>query len=111
MNGLVRKTFIVFIVILGLGRVASAAQDVGKVVAVRGKATIERGSAKLEARVKSGIQGSDIVNTAAESRAKLLFLDDSVLTLSDNSRLVVTEFIHSKGERGTSVFNLLDGKM
>ena len=55
MNSLVRKAFIVFLGILGLGRVAAAAQDVGKVVAVRGKATIERGSATLEAKVKSGI--------------------------------------------------------
>jgi hypothetical protein len=111
MNSLVGKSIIVVFGVLVLCWAAAAEQEVGKVVAVRGKATIERGPAKLDAKVKSGIQGSDTVKTAAESRAKLLFIDDSVLTLSDNSRLVVTEFIHSKGERGTSIFNLLDGKM
>ena len=97
---------------MGLCGVASADQEVGKVVAVRGKASIERGKAKLDAKVRDGIQASDIIKTAANSRAKLLFIDDSVLTLSDNSTLAVTEFIKGKaGERGTSVFNLLDGKM
>jgi hypothetical protein len=88
-----------------------AAQDVGKIVALRGTATIERGSAKLNGRVNTGIQGTDAVKTGAGSRAKLLFIDDSVLTLSADSRLVVKEFIYAKGKEGKSVFNLLDGKM
>ena len=113
MRGHLKKLIVVVAWVIGLCGVAAAAeQDVGKVVAVRGKATIERGSSKSEARVRTGIQASDVVKTAADSRAKLLFIDDSVLTLSENSRLEVKEFIRGKaGERGTSVFNLLDGKM
>ena len=85
-------------------------QQVGRFVQLRGIATIERGKAHVTAKVKDGILASDTITTAA-GRAKLLFIDDSVLTLSDNSKLVVKEFIYSKGEQGKSVFNLLDGKM
>ncbi len=83
----------------------------GRFVQLRGSATIERGKSQLPAKLKDGILASDVITTGNASRAKLLFIDDSVLTMSDNSRLVVKEFIYSKGQQGKSVFNLLDGKM
>lgn len=91
--------------------VFAAEQQAGRFVQLRGSATIERGKAKISAKLKDGILASDTITTDAASRAKLLFIDDSVLTMSDNSKLVVKEFIYSKGEQGKSVFNLLDGKM
>lgn len=93
------------------GSVYAAENQAGRFVQLRGSATIERGKARISAKVKDGIVASDTITTGDKSRAKLLFIDDSVLTLSDNSKLVVKEFIHSKGEKGKSVFNLLDGKM
>lgn len=86
-------------------------QQVGRFVQMKGTATIQRGQKQIPAEVKAGIIASDSITTGSASRAKLLFIDDSVLTLSDKSKLVVREFIHSKGEQGKSVFNLLDGKM
>lgn len=111
MSKLFGKIFVISTALLGVCQAAAAEQDIGKVVAVRGRATIERGSSRIDAKVRSGIQASDVIRTAADSRAKLLFIDDSVLTLSDNSRLVVKEFIYKKGDRGKSIYNLLDGKM
>lgn len=90
---------------------AMAGQQMGSVVALRGSVAIERPGSRLEARIKSGIELQDTVQTAAASRAKLLFLDDSVLTMGDNSRMNIKEFIHNSGDRGKSIFNLLDGKM
>jgi hypothetical protein len=89
----------------------AAEQNVGKIVALRGAATINRGTTKIAAQVKSGILASDTVKTAVTGRAKLLFIDDSVLTLGENSTLVVEEFVHAKGKEGRSIYNLLDGKM
>lgn len=86
-------------------------QQVGRFVQMKGTAKIQRGQKQIPAEVKAGIIASDTITTGSASRAKLLFIDDSVLTLSDNSKLVVREFIHSKEEQGKSVFNLLDGKM
>jgi ferric-dicitrate binding protein FerR (iron transport regulator) len=89
----------------------ASAEPVASVVAVRGKATIERGAKKLDAQPKLGIELQDTVSTAEGARAKLLFIDDSVLTLAEKSRMNVDTFIHSRSDRGKSLFNLIDGKM
>lgn len=90
---------------------AAAAEPVASVVALRGKATVERGGKKLDAQPKLGIELQDTVATAQGGRVKLLFIDDSVLTLAEKSRMSVDTFIHSRSDRGSSLFNLLDGKM
>lgn len=89
----------------------ACAEPVASVVAVRGKATVERGGKKLDAQPKLGIELQDTVATGEGSRAKLLFIDDSVLTLAEKSRMSVDTFVHSRSDRGKSLFNLLDGKM
>lgn len=87
------------------------AEPVAAVVAVRGKATVERGGKRLDAQPKLGIELQDLVATSEGGRVKLLFIDDSVLTLAEKSRMSVDTFIHSRSDRGKSLFNLLDGKM
>lgn len=103
--------FILLQAALSAATVHAADQQAGRLVQLRGSATIERGNAQLPAQLKAGILASDVITTANASRAKLLFIDDSVLTMAENSKLVVKEFIYSKGKEGKSVFNLLDGKM
>jgi ferric-dicitrate binding protein FerR (iron transport regulator) len=89
----------------------AAVQSVGKVVALRGKATIERKGTIINAAVRNPVEADDSFRTEAASRAKLLFVDDSVLTLGENTRMSIREFVHEKGKGGKSVFNLIDGKM
>ncbi len=89
----------------------AAAEPVASVVAVRGKALVERGGKKLEAQPKLAIELQDMVETSAGGRVKILFIDDSVLTLAEKSRMSVDTFVHSRSDRGKSLFNLLDGKM
>ena len=91
--------------------VAAQAEPVASVVAVRGKAAVERGTQKLDAQPKLGIELQDTVATPEGGRVKLLFIDDSVLTLAEKTRMSVETFIHSRTDRGKSLFNLLDGKM
>jgi hypothetical protein len=106
------KTLITAIFSLLVMTVAVAsAEPVASVVAVRGKASVERGSKKLDAQPKLGIELQDTVATAEGGRVKLLFIDDSVLTLAEKSRMNVDTFVHSRSDRGKSLFNLLDGKM
>lgn len=99
------------LLVSGLSGIALAKDDVGTVVAVRGKAIIERDKKETEAKVKDSILLKDTVSTAETSRAKLLFMDDSVLTLGEKSKVVIKEFIYSKEKGGKSIFNLIDGKM
>jgi hypothetical protein len=111
-SGAKLKTALTLILTAFMSTIALAEeQQVGRFVQMKGTATIQRGQKQIPAEVKAGIIISDTITTGSASRAKLLFIDDSVLTLSDNSKLVIREFIHSKGEQGKSVYNLLDGKM
>lgn len=98
-------------VLLSAGQAAGAEQEIGKVVALRGSATIERAGTVVIPAVNSGIQASDVIKTAADCRVKLRFVDDSILTVGEKSRLVIKEFLYSREKGGRSIFNLLDGKM
>jgi FecR protein len=111
MNNRRLKLFIALFFVAVFCRTVVADDDVGKVVALRGKATVQRDRSSLDATLKMGIQPRDTVRTGSSARVKLLFIDDSVLTLGDNSTLAVKEFIYAKGKEGKSIFNLMDGKM
>jgi hypothetical protein len=95
---------------MGTGR-ANGAEVVGTVASLRGIVTIQRGTGEFPAKPKLGLLTHDSVFTGADSRVKLDFIDGSILTLGELSKLSVDEFIHSKMERGKSLFNLIDGKL
>jgi len=109
-----RRLLIILSLFAVIGLMPEAAwsgDDVGSVVAVRGKATIVRKGKTFDAKVKDGILLSDTVSTREASRAKMLFIDDSVLTLGEKSTVVIREFIYGKDKGNKSLFNLIDGKM
>lgn len=97
--------------IFGLSGVATAKEDIATVVALRGKASIERDKKEAAAKVKDSILLNDTVLTQEAARAKLLFIDDSVLSISEKSKVIIKEFVYSKDKGGKSIFNLIDGKM
>lgn len=90
---------------------AGADDTIGKIVALRGNAVIERNQKALEAKLKDGIFLIDTVATKEASRTKMLFIDDSILTVGENTRLAIKEFVYGKDDRGRAIFNLIDGKM
>jgi hypothetical protein len=90
---------------------SGADEAIGKIVALRGNAVIERDRKALEAKLKDGILLVDTVSTREASKTKMLFIDDSILTVGENTRLVIKEFVLGKEDRGRAIFNLLDGKM
>jgi len=106
-----KLTVLFFVTLLTAAGTSYAAEDVGAVVALRGSALIERETKVIEAKLKDGIQLMDNVETRERSKAKMLFIDDSVLTVDEKSKVVIKEFLYSKGKGGKSIFNLIDGKM
>jgi hypothetical protein len=110
-SGLRTLNSIVIAGILLLASIALAADDIATVVAVRGKTVIDRNRLLLEAKVKDPVLLVDTVSTGDASRTKLLFVDDSVLTMGEKSKVVIKEFVYSKEKGGKSIFNLIDGKM
>ena len=104
--------FIIFIFPSTGGPEADAASgDIGSVVALRGKAAIERDANVFAARLKEGIQLKDTVETKERSKVKMLFIDDSVLTVGEKTRMAIKEFIYNNDKSGSSIFNLIDGKL
>lgn len=103
-------TVLVF-VLFGFAGMVHAAGDVGAVVALKGGALIEREAKVIEAKLKDGVQLMDSFETKERAKAKMLFVDDSVLTMGEKSKVVIKEFLYSKDKGGKSIFNLIDGKM
>jgi hypothetical protein len=91
---------------------ALAVDKAGDVVSVRGKAVIERKAGKENARVSSALLESDNIVTREKSRIKMLFRDDSILTLGANSKLVIKKYLYSpQSKRAESIYELADGKL
>jgi hypothetical protein len=88
---------------------AAVAEDVGWVAALEGTAEVQRGGAWTPLAQADVVQLGDHVRTAAASRVKLLFRDDSVMTLAEGSELVIDEQV--AGSAPTSSFQLLMGKV
>ncbi|MBI5634441.1 MAG: FecR domain-containing protein [Nitrospirae bacterium] len=100
----------IFMLPMVYGEVATAAsKEVGNVRELRGAAYILRDKQKNGVQKNEPVFGSDTVNTAEKSRVKLLFIDDSVVMVGENSSFVVSE--HLKDNKNVSVFNLIDGVM
>jgi hypothetical protein len=106
-----RAIVVIVLSLLAPSGLALARDDVAAVVALRGRTTIDRAKQMIEAKVKDPILLKDTLVTGEAARAKMLFLDDSVLTMGEKSRVVIEEFIYSREKGGKSIFNLLDGKM
>jgi hypothetical protein len=85
---------------------------VGEVGALMGRASILRYDKSLTAKQKDDILPVDSVETKSASKLKIMFVDDSTVTLGENSKLSVREFLLGDStKRGKSVFTLIDGRL
>lgn len=103
------RTAVLLLVAALLTARAAVAQDVGWVAALEGTAEVQRGGNWSALAQGGAVQLGDHVRTAAASRVKLLFGDDSVLTLAERSEVVIDEQV--AGAAPTSSFSLLLGKV
>lgn len=97
----------------GVLLIASAAvgEDVGTVAAVRGTASVGRGDVRTAAAVGMPVQLGDQLSTGADGQLRVLFRDDSVVDLSENSSLVVDQQVFDPaGGTFTSLLKLVGGK-
>jgi ferric-dicitrate binding protein FerR (iron transport regulator) len=91
---------------------AASAQEVGTVAAADGTVQIGRNAAWIDAAPGAAVQEGDTLRTGRPGRLRVVFQDDSVLTLSDDSRVTVDEqvFDPNKGN-ARSLIGLLQGKV
>src|SRR5262245_14026272 len=64
---------------------AAVAADIGQVKVAKGDVQIQRGAAKLPAKVGMGIQASDVVLTGSDGSAGITFTDNSLVSVGPNS--------------------------
>lgn len=89
----------------------SPAQEVGAVAAMEPPAEIGRAGNWFAANLGTPIQRSDALRTGPGGRLRIVFEDDSVISLAESSELVVDEGVYDGGSRVRSVMDLVRGKV
>ncbi len=99
--------------LLGLGRLAEAAEpDAGTIVAVQGKAQLQRRGAWQEATIGLGMRVGDRIRTGATDRARVVFRDDSTLDVAPGTEFVLDDQIFdTAANKVQSSLRLFYGKL
>lgn len=88
---------------------AAAAPVAGRVVALQGQVTAEAGGAKRVLALRGDVFEGDVIATAANGRAQIMFRDRTMFTLGPNSRLGITEYLRTAA--GRAEFQLQQGNI
>ncbi len=90
----------------------AAAEVVGRLTQVEGRVDLLKGG-KLPAnpvKLQDGVEPGDVLRTKTLSKAQITFIDNSVITLSPESRLAVDEYLFDPGkQKRSAVLNLFQG--
>jgi hypothetical protein len=85
-----RKTLIL---LAAMGFAGSAmAADIGLVKVAKGSVQIQRGTAKMPAKVGTALQTSDILITGADGSAGITFTDNSLVSVGPNSVFAIDKY-------------------
>ena len=105
------RSFLSFLLVLQLIIPYSTfAAAVGEFTSVIGNVKQTRAKKVIRPVVKSPIELKDLIVTARASSATMVFSDDSKITLSENTKLEIKEFLFKdKSRRG--IFSLAIGKL
>ena len=87
-------------------------QRIGTVLAVEGTAEGRAANATIwePLQFRAAVFPNDTVRTAADSKAKILLRDDSIMTLAERSEMQFTEFLLTPQQRRT-IISLTLGKL
>lgn len=88
--------FTILTLLLALALTAQAA-PVGRFLVIEGQVDVLKHGKlpAVPAKLTEPVNAGDVIRTKSKSRAQLLFIDDSVLTLSPQSRVAVEDFSYS----------------
>lgn len=91
---------------------AVRAQEVGTIAALEGSGKVGRGTVWMSATPGTAIHLGDELRTERVGRIRVVFQDDTVLTVSDDSRVVIDEQVFDPNRgKARSVLSLLQGKV
>src|SRR6185369_7850549 len=105
-------TVTAFLFLLAATAADAETGDAGSVVSLEGTVDIGRAGTFSPAEVGSAIRQGDTIRTGTPGRARLLFVDDSVINIGDGSTLVIDETVFNAGTGAAStLMHLLGGKV
>ncbi len=107
---LIRDSVIILFVLQLVFPITIFAETLGKFTIVKGNVSLERKGEIFSPGVEAPVLHKDLITTGERSRAKLLFIDDSLLAIGQNSSLEITEYL-IKGDKREGVFSLSSGKL
>lgn len=87
-----RKLSLLLLANLILCAAVQAAPVVGMVKTSNGQVKIHRAGGSIDAKVGTGIEQSDVINTGANSAVGITFIDNSRFSAGANSEIVVDQF-------------------
>jgi hypothetical protein len=65
----------------------------GKVTIIEGSVTVLRDGVTTQLAAGDSIEMSDVIQTAAQSRLQILFQDDTEMTMSENTKLTIDDYV------------------
>ena len=75
---------------------AIASERVGTIGIVVGKADVV--NRNIELKIKENIFFGDVIRTAAQTNLQILFDDETVFTIGENTEIVINEFIYDPNQ-------------
>jgi hypothetical protein len=106
------KAALVFFMLL-ISISPALAEAVGKFTAIEGRVDVLRPGEKRASPVALGeaVSEGDIVRTKSDSFAEITFSDDTVLKLTQSTRVEIKEYLLSGNKRHSGALKLLRGKV
>lgn len=80
--------------------------NIGSITEFRGAGKIKRGPSVVNAAKGSGVVKNDAVSTSSQGRFKITFVDDTTVNITENSRLVIDDFVYDAGGKSKGKLGL-----
>ena len=99
-------SLILVVCFFGFGSLANAAQVVGEVTFIIGKANIERSAGNAEPQKGGSVQEGDVIRTTDNGHVHIRFIDGARVSVRPNSVFRIHEFKYSPADPAASVVRL-----
>ena len=106
MKFLIKIVSIVFVLSLPL-----LANGVAKITALKGSVEIQSDSVNINATLGASLQEKDSIITADQSKAQIIFNDETVVTVGKNSNFSIAKYIFDDTNEPAVEFSILKGAM
>ena len=105
------RNALILVAALGFAGTAAAA-DIGLIKVANGSVEIQRGAAKLPAKVGTAVQTSDVLVTGSDGSAGITFTDNSLVSVGPNTVFAIEKYsFDSTTHSGQFEGNLRQGRL